>query len=520
MKHGKRNRWLALVLSWVMVLTLWGTVFAADTADVGSGSVAGTGGVSGADTCSVTVSDSAPGTAVITTGEMYQLDLSTVFTDSEGHTLGYELSGGDFGEQTKITEGVLYFSVGTAGTYTPTITATCENGVTAVYEVAITVNAAEEGSEEQYGYDETAASSVTVYVTINNDGIPIRGNDDENTVLAHLKVEVPYFDLNLYGLSDYYRYATESGQGGYTSDQVVERPTALHLYIYLLERYYLGLPRENCGKGTSGLMDYATETDVYDMNGELAYIGTNKALNLTGSSTSMYMQQFWGHDENLMYYRNHVYPLMSAGWGSTADYILLSDNDTMDVAMFTDWSFWNDGGAFTCFDEDAYTGQSGDSLTVTTLKYETKSMADGGSESFLTISDLNVGLYDSNWKKVMSLNGENGSYTFTLPTEPGEYYLLGLDPNCGSEEARLAAATARVSVENSEALTGDVNGDGEVTNLDAALIYAAFNGLYELTEEQTTAADVNKDGQVTNLDAAFIYAYFNGRIGSFDEIEN
>lgn len=56
------------------------------------------------------------------------------------------------------------------------------------------------------------------------------------------------------------------------------------------------------------------------------------ALNITGSATSMYMQQFWGHDENLMYYRNHVYPLMGPGWGSTADYILLSDGDTIDVA--------------------------------------------------------------------------------------------------------------------------------------------------------------------------------------------
>ena len=57
-----------------------------------------------------------------------------------------------------------------------------------------------------------------------------------------------------------------------------------------------------------------------------------------------------------MYYRNHVYPLMSAGWGSTADYILLSDNDTIDLAMFSNWSFWT-YGAFARFDKDDYTAK-------------------------------------------------------------------------------------------------------------------------------------------------------------------
>lgn len=67
------------------------------------------------------------------------------------------------------------------------------------------------------------------------------------------------------------------------------------------------------------------------MDGTEAYTAKDGALvlNATGNSTSMYMTSFWGHDENLMYYRNHVFPLMSGGWGSTADYVLLSDNDTI-----------------------------------------------------------------------------------------------------------------------------------------------------------------------------------------------
>ena len=152
--------------------------------------------------CTVSVLESAPTTAETTTGSIYTLDLSTVFTDSEGHTLSYTLSGGDFGQQTKIKDGVLYFSVGEAGDYTPTITATCESGATATYTPTITVKA-------------------TVYVTVNSDGIPIRGNDEKQTILSHLKVTVPYFDLADYGLGDFHRYHTENGQGSYVDDVIV-----------------------------------------------------------------------------------------------------------------------------------------------------------------------------------------------------------------------------------------------------------------------------------------------------------
>ena len=429
--------------------------------------------------CTVSVLESAPTTAETTTGSIYTLDLSTVFTDSEGHTLSYTLSGGDFGQQTKIKDGVLYFSVGAAGDYTPTITATCESGATATYTPTITVKAASEGSQEQYGYDETPASSVTVYVTVNSDGIPIRGNDEKQTILSHLKVTVPYFDLADYGLGDFHRYHTENGQGSYVDDVIVERPTALHLYIYLLEHYYMGLPDSACCKGTSGVLDYATETDVYDMNGDPAYTGTNKALNITGSATSLYMQQFWGHDENLMYYRNHVYPLMSAGWGSTADYILLSDDDTIDVAMFSNWNFWSDGGAFARFDKDAYQGRAGAALAVQTLKYDTRSVADGGTESFTPISGLKVGLYDANWKLLQELSSDNGSYTVTLPETAGKYYLLGIDPNHGTMDARFASATARVTV------LGDENPDPFADTLFTSVNYADNSGSTAVLDDFT-----------------------------------
>lgn len=59
-------------------------------------------------------------------------------------------------------------------------------------------------------------------------------------MLCHKAITVPYFDLGRYDLSEYYRYHTENGEGKYIDKNIVERPTGLHLYLYLLERYFIG----------------------------------------------------------------------------------------------------------------------------------------------------------------------------------------------------------------------------------------------------------------------------------------
>ena len=61
------------------------------------------------------------------------------------------------------------------------------------------------------------------------------------------------------------------------------------------------------------------------MDWDSAYESCGKqALQITGSATSLYMSNFWGHDENLMYFATTAFP-MSGGWGATSDPILLSD---------------------------------------------------------------------------------------------------------------------------------------------------------------------------------------------------
>ena len=50
----------------------------------------------------ISVLDSAPAAAEVPAGEIYELDLSTVFSDGEGHSLTYAFSGGDFGNTRKL----------------------------------------------------------------------------------------------------------------------------------------------------------------------------------------------------------------------------------------------------------------------------------------------------------------------------------------------------------------------------------------------------------------------------------
>ena len=415
------KRILSILLVLAMLLSMIPAVFAAD--------------------CDITVSTPAPDPVKV--GALYQLPLGTVFTDPNGHALSFALKA-DYGDKVYIKDNTLQFTSAEAGEFRIGITATCTGGGSAEVVVPITVEAVEDGDKNQYGYDETDQASVTVYVTISSDGAPIIGKDDGGTILSHLEVKVPYFPLSLYGLDDFNRYHTENGSGSYTDNEIVQRPTLLHLYIYMLERYYLGVAEKDCGKGTSGLLEFTGSGEgVNDMLGG-SYEDTLNALLISGSATSMYMQNFWGHDENLMYYRNHVYPLMSAGWGSTADYILLSDNDTIDLAMFSNWSFWT-YGAFARFDKDDYTAKVGEKITFETQKYDTKSVSDGGTESFEPITGLNVKLYNENWEQQQELTSEGSSYTLdTASLKAGTYYLLGYDPNYGTENACYAPATAKV----------------------------------------------------------------------------
>ncbi len=402
-----------------------------------------------------------PENVSVTAGALYELALADLFADTENHPLSYSLKE-DYGSKVYIKNDKLEFTTPDAGDYTVVIVASCSDGLSVEGSVKITVTAAASGDPIQYGYDETDQDKVTVRVSISNDGVPIIGNDKASTVLGSVDVTIPYFTLESYGLEQFNRFHTEGGQGKYVDEVVVKRPTLLHLYLYMLERYYLGLPEDQCGKGNdvSHVLDYTgTGAGVFDLLGG-SYQDTLKALNITGSATSMYMQQFWGHDENLMYYRNHVYPLMGPGWGSTADYILLSDNDVIDLAMFSNWSFWTKG-AFACFDKDGYTVKQNGTLNFQTLKYDTQSVAQGGSEKTEPIQGLAATLYTSAWAQVPSGNqpvvdsADSSKFVCSLSGLPaGTYYLLAMDSNAGTGDACYAPAVTKVTVEQADPYEG------------------------------------------------------------------
>lgn len=487
-----------------------------------------------ADPC-VAVKAGAVTTGEVVAGSLLEIKLGDIFQDADGHTLTYTLTNAaQLGIQTKISGTSLFVSEKDPGTYNPIVKATCSDGKTLTVTFTITVKEAPHGLNAQYNYDESPAKAVTVYVTISNDGVPIRGYD--GTVLCHKAITVPYFDLANYGLEEFYRYHTENGEGKYIDENIVQRPTGLHLYLYLLERYFIGLPEEKCCKGAyprDALASFKLGEDVSYMDETPAYTADSfAALTITGSPTSLYMANFWGHDENLMYYRNHCYPYMSPGWGSTSDYIVLSDGDTWDVAMFTNWSFWSSGGAFTCFDKDAYNARPGMELTVNTQAYGTTFE---GSD-FYPFSNLDVFLYNDKWEQIEqykeAADGKS-TFTFTAPTEEGTYYLVGMDPNRtipkddsgGTNYAKIAPATAILNVAADAELERPFQ-DAAVNDEKLAAKNTSYEGITTLTsaDGQTTYTEVpkyhvtvpagagtvavtyNKDVDILH-DGATVYAY-------------
>ena len=311
-------------------------------------------------------------------------------------------------------------------------------------------------SGQKSAYNESSQGEVTVTVTISNDGIPIAG--DDGTALSHLKVTVPYFDLGLYGLQEYYRYPTNSVCDYLEEQGVVKRPTVLHLYIYLMERYYLGYPAEKCGTGAGkdAILNNEQFNSVFYMTGGQAYLtynaGTgkgNRLLKPTGSATHLYMQNFWGHDENLMYYVNHEYPLMWSGFGSTADYILLEDGDVVDVGMFTDRSFWT-RGAFTSFSQDDYNLSKGSTLKTKVYSQKTVMSSDNSVPDPVAIQNMDAVLYDGNWNRVDKLDYDADGYVSYTFNKAGTYYLLATEKdNAGKYGAAFSPATAKITVSES-----------------------------------------------------------------------
>lgn len=112
--------------------------------------------------------------------------------------------------------------------------------------------------------------SVTAYFSLTDDDQYVVGDNaggGSQRVLAYQKVSVPYFDLALYSLENYYfRSETyvpgESGSG--STDEPYGQITLLHLFIYELERDFCGLSEDQCGEDYTFAMSPSFSPDVHD----------------------------------------------------------------------------------------------------------------------------------------------------------------------------------------------------------------------------------------------------------------
>ncbi len=340
-------------------------------------------------------------------------------------------------------------------------------------------------------------NSITVYLSVSSDGWYLNGNDSENTTIARVPFTIEYFDLADYGLENFYRYESETFEngGGYINDTVVEQPTLLHLLIKATEKYKLNGEK----------YDPATDSDI---------------LSISGSSTSMFIQEFWGYGYNLNYYVDDQYPLMAQGWGATADYILLEDGMDIDLACFTNWYFYMEGG-FASLSPQNTEVSTGDTVNFQTYisapdretwSYETTKVECG----YLTTLVL-----DDTWNVVDSITENyenNGKFSYCFD-EAGTYYVVALDPNidpeniyAGSTESAIAPAIAEIIVTDKEEsyIYGDVNKDGKIDLIDITLIQRYLLGTINFDEIEMILADVNSDGKVNLIDIILVQRYLLG----------
>lgn len=324
----------------------------------------------------------------------------------------------------------------------------------------------------QLGVFATGNDEITVYLTLSVDGDFVTSGVTGDK-MARIPITLSYFDLADYGLEKYYRYETDSDGGEYINTTVVEQPTLLHLYIKALEQYYIG--------------------GSYDAS-------NTKALNPSGEATSFYMLKFWGHDENLMYFVDHKYPLMSTGWGATADYVLLEDGMEVDVAMFSSWDFYN-SGYFTYFENgDEITVSQGDTVDFSVMGTST-AMTGETSEYVALGSDLVSVYYGKDLSNLQQVSeNSDGKYSITF-TDAGEYYVAAKDVNCGDTElACIAPAVTKVNVE-APASTGEYEVTVNVGPSTANVKFYKCTGFdangYDILGDEIAATDNGVDADTS-----------------------
>ena len=360
------------------------------------------------------------------------------------------------------------------------------------------------------GVKEKVLEPVTVYFSFSHDDT-FESCEQSGQTVALKKVTVPYFDLALYGLEDFYfaseDYGPASGDptGGPgsaldpgTKEFAYGKITMLHLFLYATEVYYLGIDPADAGKG------YLANNGI---------MGTD-TFNYTGSTGSIFLQNIWNYDLNLNYYLNYEYPLASAGWGSTCDQILLREGDIVTLGHFSDWSFFNDTTSiFNYIVADKTDPVQGDKIKLEL--YHAGADMYGTYNTAHTLIDYSPSVYCTpvndivsgdvtTWQYVGNAEADGSLVVDTSTLAPGEY-IFALAGQPGKENSGVICSTPggiRLTIHEKPVVKGDINGDGAIDSTD---VMALFNAINSGDDLDATVADVNGDGVIDARDVMALY---------------
>ncbi len=383
-------------------------------------------------------------------------------------------------------------------------TVTGEKGVYTVKNVTTDLVITVEGATKK------VLKPVTVYFSFSHDD-KFESCEQSGQTVALKKVTVPYFDLALYGLEDFYfaseDYGPASGDptGGPgsaldpgTKEFAYGKITMLHLFLYATEVYYLGIDPADAGKGylaNNGIMG----TDIFSYS---------------GSTGSIFLQNIWNYDLNLNYYLNYEYPLASAGWGSTCDQILLREGDIVTLGHFSDWSFFNDTTSiFNYIVADKTDPVQGDKIKLEL--YHAGADMYGSYNTAHTLIDYSPSVYCTpvndivsgdvtTWQYVGNAEADGSLVVDTSTLAPGEY-IFALAGQPGKENSSVICSTPggiRLTIHEKPVVKGDINGDGVINSTD---VMALFNAINSGDDLDATVADVNGDGVIDARDVMALY---------------
>ena len=383
-------------------------------------------------------------------------------------------------------------------------TVTGEKGVYTVKNVTTDLVITVEGATKK------VLKPVTVYFSFSHDD-KFESCEQSGQTVALKKVTVPYFDLALYGLEDFYfaseDYGPASGDptGGPgsaldpgTKEFAYGKITMLHLFLYATEVYYLGIDPADAGKG------YLANNGI---------MGTD-TFNYTGSTGSIFLQNIWNYDLNLNYYLNYEYPLASAGWGSTCDQILLREGDIVTLGHFSDWSFFNDTTSiFNYIVADKTDPVQGDKIKLEL--YHAGADMYGTYNTAHTLIDYSPSVYCTpvndivsgdvtTWQYVGNAEADGSLVVDTSKLAPGEY-IFALAGQPGKENSGVICSTPggiRLTIHEKPVVKGDINGDGVINSTD---VMALFNAINSGDDLDATVADVNGDGVIDARDVMALY---------------